>query len=178
MVINCNLVDATAHGMEEARELLSQIPLASHLKPDGLVGVWVTNKAAIADLLTAPGGIFTRWGVELVNEWVWLKVTSAGEPILDIESAWRKPWERLLIAQKAGGTILPALGARVILGVPDLHSRKPNLRSLFGDILPQGYIGLEVFARNLTAGWWGWGNEALNFQHQHHWTAQENEQVS
>ncbi len=55
----------------------------------------------------------------------------------------------------------------MILAVPDVHSRKPNLRALLG--VPHDGAGLEVFARNLTAGWWGWGDEALLFQHRRHW---------
>lgn len=168
-VIDYNETDATVYDTKEARGLLSRVPIASHLKRDGLVAIWVTNKAALTDLLTAPGGILAEWGLELVGEWIWLKVTSAGEPIVNVESAWRKPWERLLIARRTGSLVLPPNRTRVMLGVPDIHSRKPNLRGLFEHVLPKDYIGLEVFARNLTAGWWSWGNEALFFQQGHHW---------
>ncbi|KAI0905804.1 MT-A70-domain-containing protein [Ustulina deusta] len=168
---------ATVNSMGEARELLAQIPVASHLKRDGLVAIWITNKAAITDLLTAPGGMLAQWGLEPVGEWIWLKVTSAGEPILDIESAWRKPWERLVIARKMGGLVSLPTNRKVILGVPDVHSRKPSLRGLFEDILPKHYVGLEVFARNLTAGWWSWGNEVLFFQQEHHWVPLEDEET-
>ncbi|KAI2637089.1 MT-A70 family [Hypomontagnella submonticulosa] len=157
------------YGMREAKSLLSQIPVSSHLKPDGLVAMWVTNKAAVAELLTSPGGIFSEWGLEPVGEWIWLKITSSGEPVINIEAQWRKPWERLLLARKKGGTVKAPIPTKVIMGVPDVHSRKPNLRSLFQNILPEDYSGLEVFARNLTAGWWSWGNEVLYFQQRHHW---------
>ncbi|RYP61216.1 hypothetical protein DL769_007810 [Monosporascus sp. CRB-8-3] len=160
---------STAYGMRDVGELLSQIPVASHLKRDGLVAVWVTNKAAVTDLLTSPGGIFSQWGLEPVGEWIWLKITASGDPVVDMESRWRKPWERLLIARKIGGSARLLSQAKVILAVPDVHSRKPSLRGLFKDILPDDYVGLEVFARNLTAGWWSWGDEVLRFQHRHHW---------
>ncbi|KAI1302282.1 MT-A70-domain-containing protein [Xylaria venustula] len=169
---------STVYSMEEARELLPQIPIASHLTRDGLVAIWVTNKAAITDLLTAPGGVLAQWGLEPLGEWIWLKTTSAGEPVLDMESAWRKPWERLLIARRIGSLISLPASRRVIIGVPDIHSRKPNLRGLFQDILPKDYIGLEVFARNLTAGWWSWGNEVLFFQQGHHWVPVESEEAT
>ncbi|KAI8956390.1 MT-A70-domain-containing protein [Xylaria longipes] len=168
---------ATVYSTEEARKLLLQIPVASHLKRDGLVAIWVTNKATVTDLLTRPGGILAQWGLEPVGEWIWLKITSAGQPILDIESAWRKPWERLLIARKTGSLVSLPTSTTVVLGVPDIHSRKPNVRGLFDDILPQNYTGLEIFARNLTAGWWSWGNEVLLFQQGHHWVPLENEQA-
>ncbi|RYO83357.1 hypothetical protein DL766_007256 [Monosporascus sp. MC13-8B] len=164
---------STAHGMREAGELLSQIPVASHLKREGLVAVWVTNKAAVADLLTSPGGIFSQWGLEPVGEWIWLKITASGDPIVDMESRWRKPWERLLIARKIGSSAMLPIQAKVMLAVPDVHSRKPSLRGLFKDILPDDYAGLEVFARHLTAGWWSWGDEVLRFQHRQYWVESE-----
>ncbi|KAK3318502.1 MT-A70-domain-containing protein [Apodospora peruviana] len=162
--------------LESLRQLLSLIPVASRLSANGLVAVWVTNSPRSADLLTSPRGFFDEWQVELVGEWTWLKVTSGGEPIVDLHSAWRKPWERLLIAKKRGGKPLPAdkgwpngLQRKVIVTVPDVHSRKPNLRGLFDEILAPGYQALEVFARNLTAGWWCWGDQVLLFQHRDHW---------
>ncbi|KAI1097760.1 MT-A70-domain-containing protein [Jackrogersella minutella] len=158
-----------AYGMQEARDLLTQIPVASHLKPDGLVAIWVTNKAAATDLLTSPGGIFSDWGVEFVGEWIWLKITKTGDPVIDVEAQWRKPWERLLLGRKRGGMSKAPIPTKVIMGVPDVHSRKPNLKPLFPDILPANYNGLEVFARNLTSGWWSWGNQVLYFQQRHHW---------
>lgn len=158
-----------ANDLDEIRSTLSLIPIASHLAPGGLVAVWITNKASVLELLTSPRGLFAEWGLELVGEWTWLKVTTAGEPMVDVTSTWRKPWERLLIARKRGTeTRLPSR-SRVIVSVPDLHSRKPNLRPLFEDILPPGYRSLEIFARNLTAGWWSWGDEVLRFQQPEHW---------
>jgi N6-adenosine-specific RNA methylase IME4 len=160
------------------RRLLSQIPVASRLAPGGLVAVWVTNAARFSELLTTPHtGVFAEWDVELVGEWTWLKVTTSGEPVVPVESGWRKPWERLLVARKRGdaragegeGMWSGAVGGKVIVAVPDVHSRKPNLRCLFEEILPVPYAALELFARNLTAGWWAWGDEVLLFQRRECW---------
>ena len=127
-------------------------------------------------------------GLELVAEWTWLKVTDRGEPVFDLDGFYRKPWERLLIARRRGesrsrngsdgaaiesGTIQHPIKPRIIVAVPDVHSRKPNLRPLFGDLLQPGFSALEVFARNLTAGWWSWGDEVLRFQESRHWTSEE-----
>jgi len=156
--------------LESIRKILSLVPVASHLSPGGLVAVWVTNSYKSADLLTSRGGIFDEWQVDLVGEWMWLKVTSNGEPIVDLHSAWRKPWERLLIARRRGGQDKSEpVGRKVIVTAPDVHSRKPNLRYLFSGLLPEGFRALEVFARNLTAGWWCWGDQVLLFQHLDHW---------
>ncbi|KAK3307023.1 MT-A70-domain-containing protein [Chaetomium strumarium] len=169
-----------ASDLTSIRRLLSQIPVASRLAPGGLVAVWVTNAARFCELLTTPQtGVFAEWDVELIGEWTWLKVTTSGEPVVPVESGWRKPWERLLIARKRGdagagerggeGMRRGALEGKVVVAVPDTHSRKPNLRCLFEEILPAPYEALELFARNLTAGWWAWGDDVLLFQRREFW---------
>lgn len=131
--------------------------------------MWVTNAARFTDLLVKK--VFAEWDVELVGEWVWVKVTSQGEPVVGVGAGWRRPWERLLIARRRGGEGQGKVEGKVVVGVPDLHSRKPNLRGLFEEagLLPKGYEALEVFARNLTAGWWAWGDEVLKFQGRECW---------
>jgi N6-adenosine-specific RNA methylase IME4 len=165
-----------SYGTTEIKDLLSALPIEAHLTENGLVAVWVTNKVAFRDLLLGEGGLFEQWGVQLVEEWVWLKVTSDGEPICALDSTWRKPYEILLIGRKPGKEREAEKGGevkrRVILAVPDLHSRKPNLKSIFEQVMGRvegDYEALEVFARNLTAGWWCWGNEVLKFQMSEHW---------
>lgn len=156
--------------LSEMRRLLSHIPVPAHLDPSGLVAVWTTNKPAIVDFLTSPGGLFASWGLELTAEWTWVKVTASGEPIYPVDSSWRKPWEKLLIAKRRGAPTPLGLTSKTIISVPDLHSRKPNLRGVFQEILGSRSLGLEVFARHLTVGWWSWGDEVLLFQDAQHWT--------
>ena len=160
---------STLASLWETRELLSLIPIPAHLAQGGLVAIWVTNKHSITELLTTANGLFAAWGLELAAEWVWLKVTATGEPVVDLESTWRKPWERLLVARRPSLQKARHVLDKVIIGVPDVHSRKPNLRSLFDPLLGQGYKGLEIFARNLTAGWWSWGDEVLFYQRHDQW---------
>lgn len=164
----------TANSVTEIRKLLSAIPVTTHLKDDGLVAVWITNRPSILDLMTSPTGIFAQWGLELVTEWTWLKVTASGKPLFSIDSAWRKPWEKLLIAKRRVAPKLDSLSPRIIVAAPDLHSRKPNLRGLFDKVLGQHHSGLEVFARHLTSGWWSWGDQVLLFQEPQHWIAHRN----
>ncbi|PHH70350.1 hypothetical protein CDD82_7184 [Ophiocordyceps australis] len=160
---------ATVHDLPEMRDLLLNIPVNTLLAADGLVAVWITNKHDIPSLLTSDDGVFAAWGLELVSEWTWLKITSTGQPLLDLDSLWRKPWERLFIAKRRSFNPTSLLKSKIIMAVPDEHSRKPNLRAMFHHVLGPDYQGLEVFARNLTAGWWSWGNEVLRFQHPHFW---------
>ncbi|KKA30345.1 hypothetical protein TD95_002259 [Thielaviopsis punctulata] len=165
---------STFSDLTDTRALLSQIPISSRLAPGGIVAVWITNKHTLFDLMTAPHtGVFASWGVEMVAEWLWLKVTMDGQPVVDVASTWRKPWEKLLIAQRPGERMAGLQQGKVLVSVPDVHSRKPNLRSLFGDMLGSEFRGLEVFARNLTAGWCSWGDEVLKFQEHKHWEVLE-----
>ncbi|TQW00763.1 hypothetical protein V2A60_001812 [Cordyceps javanica] len=167
----------TAGSLSAVGELLRAIPVPALLRPDGLVAVWVTNKSRIVDLL---GRILAAWGLQVVAEWTWLKVTTDGRPLYPLDSVWRKPWEKLLVARPVGPAAAPARPAatvtpRTIVAVPDVHSRKPNLRALFGDLFEPGYSGLEVFARGLTAGWCSWGDEVLKFQQPQHWHTTQNQ---
>lgn len=146
---------------------LSTLPiLETHLKPQGLVAVWVTNKQVLKDLILKALGSLD---LHLQREWVWVKVTSKGEPVTDLKGVWRKPYEELLIFGRAA---LP-LSRRIIVAVPDLHSRKPSLKTLFDKLLPHGYQALELFARSLTAGWWSSGDQVLHFQDASEWRSSQ-----
>lgn len=161
-----------SYGNSEIKLLLSSIPLFDHLEDEGLVAVWVTNKPALREMLLGEGGLFEEWGIQLIEEWIWLKVTSSGEPICALDSMWRKPYEVLLVGMRGKEKRDGDVKRKVIIGVPDLHSRKPNLKKLLEDMMgtrEDEYEALEIFARNLIAGWWSWGNEVLKFQSPEHW---------
>ncbi|TAQ88786.1 hypothetical protein B7494_g2882 [Chlorociboria aeruginascens] len=163
-----------SYNASSIRCLLSSLPISSHLALGGYIGIWVTNKPAFQEMVLGEGGVFEEWGVELVEEWLWLKVTEKGEPICALDSRWRKPWEVLFVAKRKCQRKEQVEGVkrRVIIGVPDLHTRKPSLRRVFEALMGEredGYEALEVFARNLTSGWWAWGNEVLKFQGRESW---------
>jgi len=136
----------------------------SHLLPQGLVAVWITNKPSVrASVLE----IFQALSLSLREEWVWIKTTAHGEPVTQLDGVWRRPYEILLLFRKGHYPETPL--RRVIAAVPDLHSRKPCLKALLEELLPSNYSAIELFARSLTAGWWSWGDEVLRFQHKSHW---------
>lgn len=146
--------------------------LGQHVAPGGLVGCWITNKPAVR---TAALRAFEKWQVELIEEWVWVKVTTNGEPVTELGGVWRKPYEVLLLGRKGakvGEREQRTVGRRLIVAVPDLHSRKPSLKELVERMVPDGrrYRALEVFARNLTAGWWAWGDECLKYNWDGYWS--------
>ena len=151
--------------------------LGNHMAPKALIACWITNKASSREAaLTA----FDDWDVELVEEWIWLKTTIKGEPVYDIDGIWRKPFEVLLVGRKVDrlckpqlvGSVTKETSKRLIVSVPDLHSRKPCLKELIEPMMPdaRSYRALEIFARNLTAGWWAWGDEVLKFNWEEYWT--------
>ena len=149
-----------------------------HIAQGALVGCWVTNNLNVRDTAL---GTFRKWGVQLVEQWAWLKTTIHGDPVSQIDGLWRKPYEILLLGRKQDPSaykcreiaeVGSGMHERVIVAVPDIHSRKPNLKELITPMMPNPleYRALEIFARNLTAGWWSWGDEVLKFNWEGHWS--------
>lgn len=138
------------------------------------VAIWVTNKPRIR---SAAIEWLEELGMVVVEEWIWVKVTTSGEPVLPVEGEWRKPYEILLIAGSPQGLAGPGtqVQRRIIAAVPDEHSRKPCLKELFELLLdlPPDYTGLEIFSRNLVAGWHSWGNEVILFNWEGYWTEED-----
>ena len=191
---------STQANLRQTRNLLYAMDLDRLVAPNALVGIWITNKPAVRNLILGPGGLFERLNVFLVEEWVWVKVTTGAEPVTPLDGAWRKPYEVLLLG-RASASWFEALSSspstldvkyRVLIAVPDLHSRKPCLKALLepmvcahglgglGDLVTQSRFepacrALEVFARHLVAGWWSWGDQVLLYQRKASWSASDAE---
>lgn len=165
----------TSPTMNTMYDLIAGMDLDMLMSDDCLVSIWTTNKQAVRDLILGEGGLFEQWGVELEEEWLWLKVTAKGEPVMPFDNVWRKPYEVLLIGRRhRPSNDVPeptqvGLKRRVLVGVPDLHSRKPCLKQLLESLLPDSPRVLEIFARHLMAGWWSWGNECIKFNWDGYW---------
>ncbi|KAF2716015.1 MT-A70-domain-containing protein, partial [Polychaeton citri CBS 116435] len=170
----------TATNLQGIEGLLHGMDLDMLLEKDGCIGVWITNKPSIRELMLGEGGLFDALGVELVEEWIWLKVTASGEPVTPLQSIWRRPYEVFLVGRKrhqyspaSSVEVAPAVTFRTILAVPDLHSRKPCLKEMTEQLLLRREKGqsrvLEVFARHLVAGWWSWGDECIKFNSRGCW---------
>jgi N6-adenosine-specific RNA methylase IME4 len=165
-----------AGGMRHMKKMLLGMDIDSYLEHNALVGVWITNKEAMRTQVLGPGGLFEKWNVGLVEEWIWVKVTTSGEPMFDIDSALRKPYEVLLLGRAAPNAWTTMAHARVtkkkiVAAVPDVHSRKPCLKELLEPYMPDAkeYSALEVFSRNLVAGWTSWGNEVIKYNWDRYW---------
>ena len=156
--------------------------LKQHIAPNGLVGLWITNKASVREKAFR---LFESWDIALEQEWVWLKVTTHGEPVTEVGGFWRKPYEVLLLGRKASKEATDKIlvdgvtkedktaKRKLIIAVPDLHSRKPSLKELIEPMMPdpRSYRALEVFARHLTTGWWAWGDECLRYNWTGYWSS-------
>jgi len=167
-------------GMPFLKRMLLRMDVDSYLAHKAWVGVWITNKDALRSHVLGPGGLFETWNVGLMEEWVWIKTTTNGEAMFDMDSVVRKPYEILLLGRAAPNAWTavahaPVVKRRVIAAVPDMHSRKPCLKGLFESfgLVPQGYSALEVFSRYLVAGWMSWGNEVLKFNWDAYWTTKD-----
>ena len=153
--------------------------LGRHIAPAGFVACWITNKPSARWSALA---CFQAWNVSLIEEWVWMKTTANGEPVYDLDGLWRKPYEILLLGRKLEPHMqtIPRLNIdtistiqrRLIVAVPDVHSRKPCLKDLIEPLMsdPMNYRALEIFARNMTAGWLAWGDEAMRFNWSGYWS--------
>ena len=158
------------------KRMLLKMDIDNYLEHNALVGIWITNKSALREHVLGAGGLFETWNVGLIEEWIWIKTTTKGEPMFDIDNAMRKPYEVLLLGRAAPNawttmTHAPNPKKRVIAAVPDIHSRKPCLKELLEPYMPDptDYSALEVFARYLVTGWTSWGNEVLKYNSNLYW---------
>ncbi|KAK6441041.1 hypothetical protein LTR95_002722 [Oleoguttula sp. CCFEE 5521] len=169
---------AIASFLTDVYDLVMGMDLDMLMEADCLVGIWITNKAQVRELVLGEDGIFACWGVELAEEWIWLKTTAGGEPVTPVDAVWRKPYEVLLLGRRRvsyeaaeSAQTEDEIVRRVILGVPDVHSRKPCLKDLIEPFMldAANHRALEVFARHLVAGWWSVGDQCIKYNWDGHW---------
>ncbi|WBW70905.1 mRNA (N6-adenosine)-methyltransferase Ime4 [Schizosaccharomyces osmophilus] len=153
---------------------LRDIPIKHLLKKEGIVAVWCTNKKKYIDFIK--NDLLPSWNMCYVATWIWLKITMHGDPLFDIHSKMRKPWEQLIIG--ATPDYLQKHCKRIqenytLVSVPDYHSRKPSLHPFLKEWLQCDPIGLEVFGRCLLKNWITWGQQPLYFMNSVYWKCNE-----
>ncbi|KAF2706793.1 MT-A70-domain-containing protein [Pleomassaria siparia CBS 279.74] len=163
-------------GMPYMMKVLSKMDIDSYVEQNALVGIWITNKESLRHHVLGPGGLFEKWNVGLIEEWIWIKTTTKGEPMFSLENLWRKPYEIFLLGRAAPNSWTKMVAAgnikkKVIAAVPDIHSRKPCLKELLEPYMSDtsDYSALEIFSRYLVAGWTSWGNEVIKFNWDKYW---------
>lgn len=129
---------------------VSQLPLPSILVDGALVVMWATNKRTLVEGIKE--SLFKEWCVQFVAEWQWLKVTTSGEMVIDLDSLHRKPYETLVVGihkkcpsmpecsrgeagGDASGLLFNVLQQLVVCSVPTVHSQKPFLGAVIDQCL-------------------------------------------
>lgn len=169
---------------------LRRLPVPLLASPNCLVVTWVTNRPSHRRFVR--DDLYPHWGVEVLAEWFWVKVTTSGQFVFPLDSPHKKPYEVLVLGRyrsSADATTSPSGTSevsvedqRLIISVPSaLHSQKPSLSEVLKPYVRAEAKCLELFARNLQPGWTSWGNEVLKFQHASYFTltpADDREDVS
>ncbi|XP_053665674.1 N(6)-adenine-specific methyltransferase METTL4 [Anopheles marshallii] len=147
-------------------EDIKAIPLERHLHQNTLVVVWCTNAPSHIEAVSTD--FFSKWGVELVACWYWIKITTSGAPVCKFNEPHQKqPYERIFIGLPADSAMAKTFPReRFLYSVPSaIHSHKPPLHDLFtSKYLPQQATCLELFARSLYSGCTSYGMEVLKLQ--------------
>ncbi|XP_055086042.1 N(6)-adenine-specific methyltransferase METTL4 [Periophthalmus magnuspinnatus] len=157
---------------------LKKLPISLLASSDCLVVTWVTNRPS--HLRFVCDELYPHWGVEVMAEWLWVKVTTSGQFVFPLDSEHKKPYEILVLGRfistvnRSEGSSSESISIedhRLIVSVPStLHSQKPQLSELLKPYIRPNAKCLELFARNLHPGWTSWGNEVLKFQHASYFT--------
>lgn len=80
---------------------LLSLPMRRLLDPRGaVVALWLPNRER--HWRFALGPLAEAWGVSPIAQWAWLKTDAAGEPVVDVASAHRRPYEPILVLGNEG----------------------------------------------------------------------------
>ncbi|KAJ3703408.1 hypothetical protein LUZ61_007113 [Rhynchospora tenuis] len=144
------------------------LPVKELAHSDGaLVALWITNRQKLQDFVVKD--LLPAWGMSHVTPFYWLKVKPDGSLIGDLDLFHHRPYEFLLLGYvnvDFNSECMHLKESRVIISVPGAYSRKPQLGKLLAEYIPGQRPSrcIELFARELVAGWTSWGNEPLHFQ--------------
>ncbi|XP_027332132.1 methyltransferase-like protein 2 isoform X2 [Abrus precatorius] len=137
-----------------------------------LVALWVTNREKLRSFVERE--LFPAWGVSFAANFYWLKVKENGSLICDLDLFHHRPYECLILGYSPGKVsntnvqpkFKPVKNDRVIMSIPADYSRKPPIADLLLEYIPglKPPRCIELFAREIMAGWVAWGNEPLCFQ--------------
>lgn len=176
IVIDPPWENSSAHQKQRYQTLPNQFFLSLPIKQlthtaGALVALWVTNREKLRSFVEKE--LFPAWGVKYVTSFYWLKVKANGSLISELDLFHHKPYECLLLGYsdvKDNTSDFSKLNAipnnQVFMSVPGDYSRKPPI----GELLLEYMSGtkhahcIELFSRELSAGWTSWGNEPLHFQ--------------
>ncbi|KAM9500998.1 N(6)-adenine-specific methyltransferase METTL4 [Clarias gariepinus] len=157
---------------------LKQLPVPVLSTVGCVVVTWVTNRPR--HLRFVREELYPHWGVKLLAEWLWVKVTKKGELVFPLDSPHKKPYEVLLLGRFCPNSdyatrseVCEIPDRRLIISIPSaLHSQKPALSDVLKPYIRPNAKCLEMFARSLQPDWTSWGNEVIKFQHHSYFTTE------
>ncbi|XP_043099058.1 N(6)-adenine-specific methyltransferase METTL4 [Puntigrus tetrazona] len=158
---------------------IKRLPVPALAAPGCLVVTWVTNRAK--HLRFVREELYPFWEVDVLAEWLWVKVTRAGEFVFPLDSPHKKPYEVLVLGRRrpvrsSEAERLPE--QRLVISVPSvLHSHKPSLSAVLKPYVSPEPKCLELFARSLQSDWTSWGNQAIKFQHSSYFSRESAEET-
>ncbi|CAA3009102.1 methyltransferase 2 [Olea europaea subsp. europaea] len=137
-----------------------------------LVALWVTNREKLRSFVE--NELFPKWGVKYAATFYWLKVKSDGLLISELDLFHHRPYECVILGYCHREDMNSQHPLRlnhvpddqVFISVPGDYSRKPPIGELLLEYVP-GFRParcIELFSREMIAGWTSWGNEPLHFQ--------------
>ncbi|KAJ8762403.1 hypothetical protein K2173_007563 [Erythroxylum novogranatense] len=153
------------------------LPIKQLSHVDGaLVCLWVTNREKLRTFVEKE--LLPAWGVSYMATFYWLKVKADGSLLSDLDLLHHKPYECLLLGYCHGkgdvqgpapvwqSSLRHMKADQIILSIPGAYSRKPPVGELLLELVPglKPARCIELFAREMIAGWTSWGNEPLHFQ--------------
>uniref|UniRef100_A0A3B4TYD1 Methyltransferase 4, N6-adenosine n=1 Tax=Seriola dumerili TaxID=41447 RepID=A0A3B4TYD1_SERDU len=84
---------------------LKRLPIPQLASTNCLVVTWVTNRPS--HLRFVRDELYPHWGIEVVAEWFWVKVTTSGQFVFPLDSPHKKPYEVLVLGRyRAGFSVL------------------------------------------------------------------------
>uniref|UniRef100_A0A915Q1D1 Uncharacterized protein n=1 Tax=Setaria digitata TaxID=48799 RepID=A0A915Q1D1_9BILA len=136
------------------------------LEESGLLAVWVTNNAKHLEFVNE---MIEYFGFVKIATWRWLKVTSSGEPVYNLDSQHKQPFESIIFASTTAGSEIytKIVDDFVLISTPSaIHSRKPPLLPVLQTlgILKESALQLELYGRYLLPRTTTVGFEALRLQ--------------
>ncbi|XP_071703646.1 methyltransferase-like protein 2 [Rutidosis leptorrhynchoides] len=149
------------------------LPIQKLSHTDGaLVALWVTNKEKLRIFVEKE--LFPKWGVKYMATHYWLKVKADGSLIGELDLFHHRPYECVVLGyystkdedSEFSSKLKSIPDGQVFISIPGDYSRKPPIGELLQEYIPGAKPGhcIELFAREMLAGWTSWGNEPLRFQ--------------
>ncbi|ULU06820.1 hypothetical protein L3Y34_018545 [Caenorhabditis briggsae] len=152
---------------EMNEQVIDNLDITSITTNDALIVFWITNRKWVEEEMKER---FKSWNMEVIATWKWLKITTQGEPVYDLDKEKHKlPYESIVFAKKRSSRREFNIYEKfVFASIPmAVHSHKPPLLELFQHFGIDFMQPLELFARSLLPSTHSIGFEPFLLQSEH-----------